>query len=104
MTLSPDARLQLSAQRALYGAVGPSLVRFTGEIKERTILLQWVVLSGSTEGEIENYRVAGSEIVADYLDETIEEQFLTVSKLNDANLIPPLRNHFFCRNLNGASQ
>ena len=94
-----DTRLRLSAQRALYGAVGPNLVRFTGEIRQKTIILQWIVLDCADEDEIEAYRVVGTEILADHIDELIDEQFLTIADTRDAKTIPPLNNQFFCRNL-----
>ena len=101
MTLNTDVGLRLSAQRALYGSVGPNLVRFSGEIRDKTIILQWVILNTAGEDEIEDYRIVGTEVVADYIDERIEEQFLTIERLGEANTISPLSNQFFCRNLTG---
>lgn len=103
MIVNIDAGLRLSAQRALYGSVGPNLVRFTGEIRDKTIVLQWLILNTAGEDEIEDYRIVGTEIVADYVDERIEEQFLKIARLGEANTISPLSNQFFCRNLTGAS-
>jgi DNA helicase HerA-like ATPase len=78
-------------------------VRFTGEIRDKTIVLQWLILNTAGEDEIEDYRIVGTEIVADYVDERIEEQFLKIARLGEANTISPLSNQFFCRNLTGAS-
>jgi hypothetical protein len=104
VTINSDAHLRLSAQRALFGAAGPNLVRFTGEVRDNVIFLQWLVFNEANEDEIEDYRVVGTEIVADHVDEHVDEQFLKIDRLEDAKAIPPLANQFFCRNLNGAPE
>jgi hypothetical protein len=91
--------LLMSAHRALYGEVGPSLVRFTGEYRENTVYLQWVLLDSATEDEIEDYRCVGTEIIADYADAMIEEEFVSVSSPGNARQIAPLTNPFFCSKL-----
>jgi hypothetical protein len=104
MTINADVGLRLSAQRALYRTVGPGLVRFTGEIQNKTIVLQFVVLEGTSEDEIEDYRCVGTEILADYIDETIDEQFVTVRAFSETDKVPHLSNLFFCRSFEGASE
>ena len=91
--------LRLSAQRALYGQAGPSLIRFTGEFRDNTVFLQWVIFDVASEDEIEDYRCVGTEIISDYYDARIEEEFVTVRSLRDAEAIKPLGTPFFCRSL-----
>ena len=93
-----DNRLTVIAARCLYGEVGPNLVRFTGEMRDKNVFLQWVVLSNVTEDEIKDYRCVGTEILSHY-DEMIDEEFLTVQTVEEAQSIAPLGNPFFCRNL-----
>ena len=98
----PEVRLCMSARRALWGAIGPNLIRFSGEIRENTILLQWIVREETPEDEIEDYRVVGTEILADRCDEQIEEQFVRVADASELETIPALSELFLLRKLDGA--
>ena len=97
--LSPEAYLQLSASNALYGEVGPNLVRLTGEFRDNTVVLQWVLLSPATEDEVEDYRCASTGIIADYSDALMEEDFVRVADFGNAHATKPLPVGIFSRNL-----
>ena len=99
---APDIRLLMSASQALLGALGPNLIRFSGEIRDKTVTLQWIIREGTPEGEIEDYRVVGTEILANYYDEQIEEEFINVAVASEMESIPALSNLFLLRKLDGA--
>ena len=100
----PEAYLQLFASNALYGEVGPNLVRLTGELRGKTVLLQWVLLDAASEDEVEDYRCASTEILANYYDEMIEEEFIRVAEIGGAQAIEPLAVRLFSLNLNPERQ
>ena len=58
-------RLWDSAYR-LYGWVGPNLIRLTGDFQDDHNRLQFVLFDVVGENEIEDYRCAATEILADF--------------------------------------
>jgi hypothetical protein len=72
--------LRLSAQRALWGHVPPSLRAVSLEMRGTTILFRAVFEPGATDADRELLSVAATEIIADFEDPTmIEEEFLDVA-------------------------
>ena len=101
MRTKSDAALCLSAQRALWGAVGPNLISFSGEVRDKKIFLQFVVLDEIPDDEIDDYQCVGTEILADYIDEDIDEKFIKVATEPQAREVPHLAELFFLRKLDG---
>jgi hypothetical protein len=72
-------RLLWSVQRALVGATSPSLYGVCAAVETPVITLTFYVASTATEDEIEDLRVVGSEVIADFTDNfTIEDTFHSV--------------------------
>lgn len=74
-----SARLCMSAQRALRGAIPSSLRAFSVEVAGYIIRTRSVFDGTETQAHREMLSVAGSEIIADFLPLfTIEEEFLSL--------------------------
>ena len=71
-----DILLRLSAQRALLGAVTPNLRSFSVEIIGGTVTCQAVFEDAPAAEEIDLVQSAGTEIIADFVDAKIDEQFI----------------------------
>ena len=76
MSVEADTLLRLSTQRALLGAVTPSLRLFSVEL--RSGVIHTLAIYGDEPSEIETdlIQAAATEIIADYLVETINEQIV----------------------------
>ncbi|MBG7614481.1 hypothetical protein IWC96_04185 [Brevundimonas sp. BAL450] len=71
-----DILLRLSAQRALLGAVTPNLRSFSVEMNGGTVACQAVFEEAPAAEEIDLIQSAGAEIIADFVDATIDERFI----------------------------
>jgi hypothetical protein len=72
--------LRLSAQRALWGHVPPSLRAVSLEMRDTTIFFRAVFEPGAPDDDRELLSVAGTEIIADFsAPTTLEEEFLFVA-------------------------
>ena len=89
----------LNAPFALYGLAGPHLVRVTADFEDDFLTMQYVVLEGASEDEIEDYSCVTTEILAHFNTAHGDEQFLTVGSARDAKAIQELPVLIFCRNL-----
>ncbi|CAN5257835.1 hypothetical protein BH10PSE2_BH10PSE2_02290 [soil metagenome] len=81
MDLGADGKLRLSAQRALLGAVTPGLRSFSLELRSGVIHTLAVYADEPSELETDLIQSATTEIVADYVVETIAEQIVVSSQL-----------------------
>ena len=71
-----DILLRLSAQHALLGAVTPNLRSFSVEMNGGTVTCQAVFEEVPAAEEIDLVQSAGTEIIADFVDAKIDEQFI----------------------------
>ena len=71
-----DILLRLSAQRALLGAVTPNLRSFSVEMNGGTVTCQADFQDAPAAEEIDLVQSAGTEIIADFVDAKIDEQFI----------------------------
>ena len=71
-----DILLRLSAQRALLGAVTPNLRSFSVEMNDGTVACQAVFGEAPAAEEIDLVQSAGTELIADFVDAKIDEQFI----------------------------
>jgi hypothetical protein len=88
VALAVDASLRLSAQRALLGAVGPSvrLVKIADDGKD--IVLSVVADSSLSDAEREALSVAATEIIADHPDRGLREEiFLSSDPLDKEDVL-----------------
>ena len=81
-------RLLLSVQRALVGATSPSLYGVCAAVDNalecRVITLTFYVAAEATEGEREDLRVVGAEVIAGFTDNfAIEETFHQVEQTDE---------------------
>jgi|SRR5437870_3133686 len=75
-----DARLRLSAQRALWGHVPPSLRAVSLEIRGSVIVFRAVFEPAATKDDRNLLSIAATEVIADFPGPaTIEEEFLEVA-------------------------
>ena len=77
----PDGRLRLSAQRALLGAIPPSLRAVSVEFRGTVLHFRAVFDRESGDDDREMLSVACTEIIADYADSelsSVEEEYLAL--------------------------
>jgi hypothetical protein len=73
-------QLRLSAQRALWGHVPPSLRAVSLEMRDTTIVFRAVFEPGAPDAERELLSFAAAEVIADFsAPTTIEEELLEVA-------------------------
>jgi hypothetical protein len=74
------ADVLLSIQRALLGAVGPSLLAASVEWTERTIDVTWYVAASLSADERQDLLTAGGMVAGDFSDEIeLSEHFVEVA-------------------------
>lgn len=79
MSNSLDVQVQLSAQRALWGQVPPTLRAVSVDIDERKVSFRCIFDEEMTEDDWELLSAAAAEIIADFAEPyTIEEEYLEV--------------------------
>jgi hypothetical protein len=83
----------------LYGWVGPNLIRLTGDFQDDHIRLQFVLFDAVGEDEIEDYRCAATEILADFQTATMTEDFIVVASLSACKELHELPVRIFSRKL-----
>jgi hypothetical protein len=87
--------IRLSVQRALLGAVPPSLRAVSIDADDLKIYYRCIFDSETTEKEKELLSVAASEVIADFSAYSIEEEYLVIpksEKMNHLNHLVFLRN------------
>jgi hypothetical protein len=60
------ARLKLSVQRALLGAVDQRMFAVTVEMQDQTIMLRSYVIGQVTPDDLEQIQIVGTEVIADF--------------------------------------
>jgi hypothetical protein len=74
--------LWLSVQRALVGAVAPALYGVCAMLRGKTVVLTFYVANTLTEDELEDLRIVGTEVIADFTASfLLEDNFITVADL-----------------------
>ena len=76
MALETGTLVRLSAQTALLGAVTPNLRSFSVEVTDGVVRTLAVYAADPSEHEKELIQVAATEIIADFIDETLDEQII----------------------------
>lgn len=71
-----DIRLRLSAQRALLGAVTPRLRSFSIDLSAGVIQTLAVFETEPNDGERDLIQAVVTEVIADFTDETLDEQIV----------------------------
>jgi hypothetical protein len=89
----------LNAPFALYGLAGPNLVRVTADFENDFLTMQYVVLEGASEEEIEDYRCVTTEVLAQFSTARCDDQIVTVGSAREGKAIPELPVRIYCRNL-----
>ena len=74
--MRPHIALRLSAQRALLDRVTPNLRVVSCELQEDAVRVRSYFEFDPTEAEREEIAAAGTEIIADYLTEVLDEEIL----------------------------
>lgn len=78
--MRPDIALRLSAQRALLDRVTPNLRAVSCELGDNAVRIRSYFERDPTEAEREEIASAGTEIIADYLTEVLEEEILVSAR------------------------
>jgi hypothetical protein len=76
--------LLLSVQRALVGAVSPSLYGVCVAFEAKTVLLTLYIAETASEEEVEDLRVVGTEVIADFSESfVVDDRFVPVADLDE---------------------
>lgn len=97
MDIEQQNRVKLMALNAMYGQIGPNLLRYTGDVRDGKFIAQIIVFEDTSEGEIDIYQSIGTEIMSNFPEPFIEEEIVRITDLNRLSDIKPLPLFFFCR-------
>ncbi len=86
MNIDLDVQIRLSAQRALWDQIPPTLRAVSVDIDEQNVYFRCVFDGEPAEYEWEILSVAAAEIIADFhAPYTIEEEYLSIKAPNAMN-------------------
>jgi len=77
------ARLLLSVQRALLGEVTANIRAVTCSVDANKIVLRWIVDGAISEELEDNLSVLGTEVISDFSDHHISEEFIRCDAPSD---------------------